>query len=213
MKIAIVGTAQSANDAPIGVEGWKIWSLPPNVQRWKGIDKADEWFELHELPSLVQDCGADKAFFDSLRVLGSKLTVIEPSEEVPEAKLYPRQAIIDAFGPYFTSSIAWMLALAIQTNPETIGIWGVNCSGTAEYAEQRACIEYLIGIARGKGIKVQVHTDSMICKAFLYYDQTSQRITRKIKAMEDVAENYRDHANYNRGYVDALKFMKNGIGE
>jgi len=213
MKIAICGTAQSANYAPIGEVDWKIWSLPPNIQRWGGKDKADEWFELHEIPYLLDEYSDTPGFKELMLKFGNKLTIIHKSAEFPEAKVYPRQAVIDEFGPYFTSSIAWLLGLAIMNKPDVIGIWGVNCSGSNEYAEQRACIEYLIGIARGKGITIQIHQDSMLLKGFLYHDASSQRICKKLKAMDAKADYTRDLANYERGYVDALKFMKLGLGE
>ncbi len=213
MKIAIVGTAQSANDAPIGEEGWKIWSLPGNYNIWRDVDKADEWFELHEIPYLKNERRAREDYVQLLKAMGNKLTLIEPYHEFPEAKVYPRDDLIKTYNSYFTSSIAWMLGLAIQNNPETIGIWGVNCSGDNEYAEQRACIEHLIGIAMGRGIKIEIHPDSMLLKGFLYHDQTSQRINKKLRQAEKELDRERDLANYKTGYVDGLKFMKLGRGE
>lgn len=212
MKIAIVGTASSANEAPIG-EDWKIWSLPGNIDRWKDVEKADEWFEMHDIPYLVGERKATKEYLDLLKKMGKKLTLMEPYEDLPEAKPYPKDSVIKAFQPYFTSSIAWMLGLAILSKPEAIGIWGVNCSGSNEYAEQRACIEHLLGIAMGSGIKIQIHPDSMLLKGFLYHDATSQRITKKLREVEKQLEHERDMANYKTGYVDALKFMKLGLGE
>jgi hypothetical protein len=213
MKIAIVGTAQSANDAPIGEEDWKIWSLPGNYERWNDIEKADHWFELHEIPYLVNDRKAKPEFMELLKKMGNKLTIIEPCSELPDAKIYPRQQMIDMFGAYFTSSIAWMVALAAASEADTIGVWGVNCSGTNEYAEQRAAIEGYLRYAQGRGKNLNIHPDSMLFKGFLYHDSTSQRITKKLRSVEKELERERDMANYKTGYVDALKFMKVGLGE
>ena len=213
MKIAIVGTASSANDAPIREEGWKVWSLPGNYPRWKDKDAVDEWFELHEIPYLLNDCQAKPEFIEMLKYIGNKLTIIEPYKDLPDAKVLPRAELINTFGAYFTSSIAWMVALAVLSKPETIGIWGVNCSGTNEYAEQRACIEGYLRYAQGIGINLQIHPDSMLFKGFLYHDATSQRISKKLRQMEEQSEHERDMANYKKGYVDGLKFMKLGLGE
>lgn len=213
MKIAVVGTGTSANDAPIGEEGWKIWSLPGNYDRWKDIDKADEWFELHEIPYLLNDCNAKPEFMELLAKMGNKLSIMGTYAGLPKAKAFPRQQLIDTFGAYFTSSIAWIIALAVLNKPETIGIWGINCSGRNEYAEQRACIEGYLRYAQALGINLQIHTDSMLFKGFLYHDAMSQRVTKKLREIEKQQEYEQDMANYKKGYVDGLKFVKLGLGE
>jgi len=212
MKIAIVGTASSAASAPIK-EDWKIWSLVGNIDRWKDNDAADEWFELHEIQYLKNECKAKPEFFDLLKSLGKKLTIIEPCAELPDAKVFPKQEMINTFGGYFTSSISWLAALAAASEADTIGVWGVNCSGSNEYLEQRAGIEGYLRFAQGRGKKLQIHPDSMLFKAPIYLDAAAQRLTKKLKQAEDDMNRKRDDANYQVGYVDALKFIKLGLGE
>ena len=62
---------------------------------------------------------------------------------------------------YFESSPAYMMALAM-TKADEIHIWGVEMDMGSEYAYQRANFEYLIGMARGMGIKVVIY-DSPLC--------------------------------------------------
>lgn len=52
-----------------------------------------------------------------------------------------------------TSSIAYMQALAIAEGFEEIAIVGVDMAADSEYAAQKPCCEYLIGLAKGRGIK------------------------------------------------------------
>ena len=49
---------------------------------------------------------------------------------------------------------AYMLALAIYEGVDKVGIWGVDLHCDSEYSYQRPNMEYLIGLARGRGMKV-----------------------------------------------------------
>lgn len=95
---------------------------------------------------------------------------------------YPFERVIDCIGAdYFQSSVAYALALAITEIVEAddnstglmkeneIALYGIDASEDTEWGYQRACLEYLIGIARGYGIKVFIPESSALCK---FQDQT-----------------------------------------
>jgi hypothetical protein len=67
--------------------------------------------------------------------------------------------------PYLESSIAYMVAQALlELKPvDRIAIFGVDLHCESEYAYQRPNLEYLIGLARGKGIKVYIPPQSALC--------------------------------------------------
>lgn len=91
---------------------------------------------------------------------------------------YPFDRVIPVCGEYFQSSIAYILALAITemvTHPKIksldmtiedceIALYGVDVSPDDEWAYQRACIEFLVGLAIGKGIKVTIPESSALLK-------------------------------------------------
>ncbi|MBC8552690.1 MAG: hypothetical protein H8D23_23930 [Candidatus Brocadiales bacterium] len=79
---------------------------------------------------------------------------------------YPFERVIDKIGAdYFQSSVAYALALAIAgEHTSEIGLWGIDVHGDEEWSYQRACIEYLVGIARGMGINVFIPESSALCK-------------------------------------------------
>lgn len=56
--------------------------------------------------------------------------------------------------PYITSSIAFEIALAIHEGFETIMLAGVSLNTASEYAWQRPGVEFLLGLAAGRGITV-----------------------------------------------------------
>ena len=62
----------------------------------------------------------------------------------------------------YESSVAYPMVLAIKQRPEEIGLFGINMAGDDEYAYQRPNMQYLVGYARAKGIKVTIHPESQL---------------------------------------------------
>jgi len=57
---------------------------------------------------------------------------------------------------YCTNSFSYMIAYAIYKGATSIDLYGVGLIKELEYREQKACIEYWLGYARGLGIKWRV---------------------------------------------------------
>lgn len=93
---------------------------------------------------------------------------------------YPIDKIKNYFGSdYFGSGIPYMIALAIYQGFTEIDIWGVFLSVSDEYAYQKPSIEFWIGMAMGRGIKVTVHGMTRLLKNIrdqLYGYQTKQEV-------------------------------------
>lgn len=95
--------------------------------------------------------------------------------DVPGSFAYPLGDIMkDLFPftdkPYFTSSPAFILAMGIWMGFRRIELYGLEMGTDTEYHYQRANFEYLIGLARGRGVEV-VLINSQICSGQLYgYD-------------------------------------------
>lgn len=70
--------------------------------------------------------------------------------------------------PYFTSSLSYMLGMAILLGFEEILLVGFEMGNQTEYHYQRANAEYMIGFARGRGINVVVPDTSALLKGELY---------------------------------------------
>ncbi len=177
-KIAIVGTSPTSRDeAPFKDQTWSIWSLGRNFEI---IPRYDTWFELHSMDVLAA-VPIHPDYEKFLRENQGQLILGHPWGGNPNAMIYPKEEVIKEFdGRYFTSSIALMLALAIQQKADEIGIWGVDMAANDEYAYQRPCCEYYIGIARGRGIKVTIAKDSPLVRAGRIYALEEVGISREI---------------------------------
>lgn len=205
-KIAIVGTAPSSVDeAPYGDNSWEIWSLGANQVK---IKRFTRWFELHTFDALAQANALQPQRVEFFKKIGKDLMIGHENPELPDAEMYPKDAIVGMFGKYFTSSIAWMIALAIYEGADQIGIWGVDMIGDCEYSHQRACCEYLLGIARGRGINVAIAPQSPLLRAQRMYafeytelaGETQARIA-EARAEADKAENAYMAAIERRAYA------------
>lgn len=216
IKIAVVGTAStSVGEAPWKDESWKIWSLGRNSE---GVPRYDKWFELHTRDVLCA-AGAHDGRLGFLKAAGNKLTVGHPWPELPEAQMYPWEAIIAEFGRYLTSSLAEMIALAITLNPSEIGLWGVDMVCPDEYAHQRSCCEYLLGIAIGRGIKVTIAKESPLLRGTRVYGLEDAGFSREIierkaelsiQLKEDQANLYRlqEDVAFKRGAMATLSDLE-----
>ena len=71
---------------------------------------------------------------------------------------------------YFTSSVAYMVALALLEHDngrkiDMIAIYGIDMLTASEYAAQRPCLEYWLGMLKPMGIKKIIPACSALLKA------------------------------------------------
>lgn len=172
-KVAIVGFAESWKQTPFADESMEVWGLN---ELHKYIPRWDRWFELHDADTLgvtVRDLseGEQKRHLEWLSREHGKPIYMQPQfvGRFPNAVAYPLDEMIAAFGKYFTSSIGYMLALAISEGFGWIGLYGVDLASDVEYPHQRPNTEYLVGIARGRGIHVEIAPGGAINKSSYLY--------------------------------------------
>ena len=107
----------------------------------------------------------------------------EVDERIPASVRFPYEAATESLGLpditgkkrlYLTSSVAWMLALALyehkcgQTITE-LRMAGIEMLIGTEYARQKPCVEFWLGRAMGMGIEVSVApTGSAILSDAIY---------------------------------------------
>lgn len=151
LKVAIVGLSPTRTLAP---KDWQRWGLAWDTDRYE----YDRVFELHDYEDLRMTHAHLGAYLEKLQHLDS---VYMAGAYLPNAIVYPFDAVAETTGEYWTSSVAYMLALAIHEGAEEIGIYGVDAND--DYGYQRPNLEYLIGFARGRGIKVHLPAQCPLC--------------------------------------------------
>lgn len=158
MKIALIGSAPSSvRIAPYGSPDWKIWGCSPGV--FGVAPRSDVWFELHRWEP--GQPWFSKEYVEFLKNYQGTVWMSEHVPEVKNCRVLPVDYLVEKYGPYFfTSSLSWMFALAMEENPQSIGLWGVDMAASEEYGYQRAGCQYFAMLARSKGIEVGVPPES-----------------------------------------------------
>ena len=157
-KIVLLGTAPSSMSlAPFGNPEWEIWACSPGtfgLAVYHGV-QFDRFFELHRWepgqPWFSKDYVDFLINFPREVIMGSHVPA------VPNCKVLEAARLVETFGPYFfTSSLAWMCAMAIEEQPETIAFYGVDMASNSEYLDQRLGCQYFAQEAARRGIEVGV---------------------------------------------------------
>ena len=178
MKVAVIGMAPSCAQAPWDDPAWQKWGLPWHDGYWAHMDRH---FEMHDMRLLLSEHSKRApGYFDRLKEC--RVYMQEAHPEIPSSVRYPFEDVAHSVGAYWNSSIAYAMALAIHEGADEIGLWGVDMKGDDEYGYQKPNMEFLIGLAMGKGIKVHVPDSSPLLKfnktGIRFYDHMPTYIDR-----------------------------------
>lgn len=159
MKIALIGSAPSSRDlAPFNNPEWEIWSCSPSNM---DLPRSDVFFEIHAFDTMARD--PELTVFLAWLRQHKKVYLQNENPQFPNALAYPKAEMVEKYGPYFfTSSLSYMWALALEQKPTHIGLWGVDMTATEEYGYQRAGCHYFIQKAKDLGVQVVIPVESDI---------------------------------------------------
>lgn len=174
-KIAIVGTAPSWADTPWNDANLGIYSLN-DAYNIGGFQRAEFWADMHPLDKFYmapRDEPNKKLVVFAHQVpfgyyvrphghldwLATQPIVkylhpdhvqqLPASANWPNVHPFPKKAIEESYGCYFTSSPQWMLAQVLMAGIREVHIYGIHLSTEQEYIEQRPGFEFLIGSLLG----------------------------------------------------------------
>jgi hypothetical protein len=159
LKVAIVGLAEASRaGVPWDDPEWEIWGLAWDSERYR----MHRVFEMHDMPTLARVYADIPAYLEKLSHCVKVYT--QGDIELRNAERFPFEEVSREIRAYWESSIAYAMSLAITEGAEKIGVYGVNMKAREEYAYQRPNMEYLIGFAEGRGIKVHIPDASPLLK-------------------------------------------------
>jgi hypothetical protein len=220
-KVAIVGKAPSSRDlAPYDDESWEIWTLSDLVPLGQA-PRFTRHFELHPFDWLSQ---RQDDYFAWLQGISDAPVYVRSEVEaaqLPAGVVLPVDAITAKYGRYFTNTVTWMIAVAIEAQAKEIGVYGVDMAQEPEYKAQRPSCEYLLGWARGAGIKVSIPAQSDLLKsARLYGIDTdggemrekwktrTQELKRRIAKHDGEADNHKLQSVFLQGALEAQDYYR-----
>jgi hypothetical protein len=162
MKIIIIGKGNGWDSAPQDGETWGVHSLclrrpVKMVFDMHKIDDPDYWSKRTEEDNKEQDKIIEYCVDNNI-----PLVTLKEIENIPSSVKFP---IEEMPIKYSECSIAYMIFYAVYKGATEIDMYGVLMATDEEYNIQRKSVEYWIGYARGKGIEVNIHEPTYLCKA------------------------------------------------
>lgn len=151
-KVLILGTIPTWKEAPLGDPSWEVWGMNEFWDWWGKY--ATRWFEIHQLEILYRE-GWDR--YKWLTRCEIPIYMAKHYKRIPSSIPYPIADVSKGFMRQFSSTFCYQLALAIYEGFKTIGIYGVDFSNGSlreRFVEWRGML-YWLGVASGKGIKLQ----------------------------------------------------------
>ncbi len=216
-KVAIVGFTDSRSLAPFNDPEFSIWGLNALFLLGETVPRADLWFDLHPA-HLIEADEKRSAWYKATTM---PLLLQEAHEDFPHSEKFPAQQVRKEFGDmfvkdpgefrYFTSSIAWMAAYALHAVPdlEELHMYGVDMAADHEYRHQRACVEFWLGIAMGRGVKVYVpDTCDLLKSTHEYGFGTDSGLRAKLKRrVEEYTERLAQIATKVAAHKDEIRIL------
>lgn len=113
-------------------------------------------------------------------------------KEIPGSVALPYKEFSKKFNPqmsrpYFTSSPAFMLGMAMLLEFPRIELYGFDMGSNTEYHYQRAGFEYWIGLGRGLGYDIYLPPKSLVTTGKLYaYNNMKTSYRQQLEMRKDV---------------------------
>ena len=172
-KLAIVGNSDGVHKSDVFEGDSEIWVLNG---RGATLPRYDAVIEMHVEPVRRNEGGWSRRFFRDNETVPVYMRKIYP--DVPMATAYPFKEVFkmtehvrhrDKPLKYFTSSMAWAIALAILQERPVIELYGIDMQDK-EYIEQKDCFAFWTGFAAGRGIQIDINCADDIFKKELYHN-------------------------------------------
>ncbi len=166
-KVAIVGFASGTMGlAPFHDPEYEIWGMN---QLYRRIPRADRWFEIHHNFDEFVVEGTDHIGW--LKECPIPIYMVDAFPEFPTAVRFPIEQFIHP-GPkcidYFTSSIAYMLAIALEEGFEQIGLYGIDLASGPNMSTNGLALNS-VGSPDERGVKLEIPQDSALLKQIYRY--------------------------------------------
>jgi len=199
--VALVGSAFSTGGwAPYEEKDVAVWCANEmHGKSWVKMDGVTGWFQLHPKWSFTKEHRWDHWGWLQ-RKHPFPIYMQRQFDDIPSGVAYPLREIQREFlGGFvrgeaameklFTSTFAYMFALALHQGFRRVEIYGIELSLGAEYEYQREAMAFWIGKASGLGVEVWIPEQCGLLLAPLYaYEQIRKGDTGEILMPPENAE-------------------------
>jgi hypothetical protein len=144
----------------------EVWA----VNAMGGIIDCDKIFMMDGASYLINDtkhthddCSGYEGWLRSAKV--PIMTAFPEADICPTAVQYPLQQVLEKVPyPYLNNTVAYATAYAVAEGYNEISFFGCDFTYPDKHAAEsgRGCVEFLIGIAVGRGVKINVADSSSL---------------------------------------------------
>ena len=186
-KIAIFGTTPTRMEGPhMDGTGWERWTIGPG-----GID-AHNWERLYEIHKTHPP--DFKEYLDKLAAYEPprEIWTLKPFPHFKSNKVVPYAELIAKYGrTWFSSSISWCMAHALEEGATDIGLFGIDLESGEEYISQFIGCRFFIDLARIGGVNIHLPPGcGLIREPTPYPDRYEHHLAltleRKLKYLEQM---------------------------
>lgn len=176
MRVAIVALGPSSYGWLRTAEGIGDWRLLYDeiwaINGFANVIQCTRGFAMDDVRVQEARARAGNAkignLLQSYKAAGCPIYTSRPHPDYPRLVEYPLEAVINGLGySYFNSTIAYAAALAIHERAESISLFGADYSWPDKHTAEkgRACLEFWLGIASARDIKIGVYRSSTLMDA------------------------------------------------
>lgn len=208
-RVCIVGYSPHRDQHPR--EGWEVAAFN---ESWRWC-QPDRLYELHD-PATISD---DPDHHDWLRTTDVPVFAFHPQPDWPTAKPLDGQALINEFcpvGPYMTNTVSWVVAHLLSEgmgDGDELALYGVDMAAWKELNHERPSVEYMLGVAHGRGVHITTpdECDLLRCATRYGLDGAQTLIEARLWAdRQRLVERLQDADPYEAGPVaGALEEVEN----
>ena len=153
-RVVLVGMSQPY--IPRFGKSEEIWGCNFSYTHQHNLDRIYFVHHIEEMKAVGKSKGRD--FVKDINGLGARKIAQENYSEIYGCEAFDFNGVYE----YMTSTIAYMFADAIREGFDDIHLHKILCSVDAHFYEQKSCLDWWAGYAKGKGINVTVSKDSYI---------------------------------------------------
>lgn len=222
-KVNIVGFAPHWSKAPFEDEEAEVWCLnefydvaPNQIQSARQQGRL-RWFEIHIRESeyegnpFLHSRNKSNEHAAKLAALGCPVYMQRHWDDIPLSIPYPKDQVIAKFGRYFTNSISWMIALAIQEGFTEIGLYGVDMATTTEYGYERPSCEYMLGWVRALGIRLVMPPECDLLNATFLYGFEADKASFTRAKLDARKQELRGRRHQIENEIERLRLMQHQL--
>ncbi len=155
-EVIILGMGSTMIKCPYDAE---VWAMNQTYKIAKRIDK------LFITDPRLNFESKDNHNFEELNKLGIPIVSLHILPEIKNFVHFPYDEIVEEFhSEFFTNTVCYMVAYAIYEKYDKIRLYGIDMATGMEYVLERGGVEFWLGVAVGRGIKIENTKGSMLCK-------------------------------------------------